>query len=190
MFWIIRQIYSGFIVQVQLRGAIDWLSEFGEERPEVGGFFRGFKSRYDLCLTGGQSYRGLFLAAPGNGSLPVHKNVSGRGMPRRPVGVRKTGERFCVLSSDTSRGVEQRRSWARHGAAQHTNGVGYVRTSLRRAVKESSDERLCLVDEAREVVCSRRVVTVEGGGHSFAKIGVDQVGDILLLLEDDTISVG
>eukprot|EP00965_Chrysotila_dentata_P049056 1626903-Pleurochrysis_carterae.AAC.1 len=87
MFRIIRQIYGGFVVQVQLRGAVDRLPEFGEKRLEVDGFFRGFRSRNDLCLTGGQSYCGLFLAAPGNGSVSVHKDVSGCGVPRRPVGV-------------------------------------------------------------------------------------------------------
>eukprot|EP00965_Chrysotila_dentata_P092377 3048682-Pleurochrysis_carterae.AAC.1 len=86
------------------------------------------------------------------------------------------------VMQDALGGVHGVISRTRHGATQHAHRVGVWYDSSRFRLQS-------IRDDEREVGARGGVVALEGRGHAFGQISVDELRNVVLLFEEYTVRV-
>eukprot|EP00965_Chrysotila_dentata_P003661 120175-Pleurochrysis_carterae.AAC.2 len=104
-------------------------------------------------------------------------------------------------------GVHELHGGARHGSAQHSHSIGHIGASLSRTVQQRPHQGLIRrtqfrwrdlpasfgskrgFHKRRKILGGRCLALVERRGHSVRRVSVDQMSDVLVLLEEDVVSV-
>eukprot|EP00965_Chrysotila_dentata_P135516 4480169-Pleurochrysis_carterae.AAC.1 len=73
---VVREVDSRFVVQVQGGGVTAGFAELVEEGTKVGGFLSRFGGRDYLRFARGERHRRLLFAAPRDGSLSIHEDMT------------------------------------------------------------------------------------------------------------------